>query len=74
MQIGGQCNLDHNAICILNLVYLFSLYLTDYDWTSDSQTVRARQVTEVISGTLASVAKYPLGECCLSSLCQRSVF
>lgn len=32
----------------------------DYDWTSDAQTVRARQVTEVISGTLATVAKYPL--------------
>ncbi|MPC33322.1 Zinc finger FYVE domain-containing protein 1 [Portunus trituberculatus] len=32
----------------------------DYEWSSDAQTVRARQVTEVISGTLATVAKYPL--------------
>ncbi|XP_063874556.1 zinc finger FYVE domain-containing protein 1-like isoform X2 [Scylla paramamosain] len=32
----------------------------NYEWSSDAQTVRARQVTEVISGTLATVAKYPL--------------
>ncbi|KAG0716251.1 Zinc finger FYVE domain-containing protein 1 [Chionoecetes opilio] len=32
----------------------------DNDRTNDAQEVRARQVTEVISGTLATVAKYPL--------------
>nr|XP_053656119.1 zinc finger FYVE domain-containing protein 1-like [Cherax quadricarinatus] len=32
----------------------------DYDCSTDEQTVIVRQVSEVISGTLASVAKYPI--------------
>nr|XP_045608689.1 zinc finger FYVE domain-containing protein 1-like isoform X1 [Procambarus clarkii]XP_045608690.1 zinc finger FYVE domain-containing protein 1-like isoform X1 [Procambarus clarkii]XP_045608691.1 zinc finger FYVE domain-containing protein 1-like isoform X1 [Procambarus clarkii]XP_045608692.1 zinc finger FYVE domain-containing protein 1-like isoform X1 [Procambarus clarkii] len=32
----------------------------DNDCATDERTVRARQVSEVISGTLASVAKYPI--------------
>ncbi|KAK4290957.1 hypothetical protein Pmani_036175 [Petrolisthes manimaculis] len=32
----------------------------ELDWAGDERTVRARQVSEVISGTLATVAKYPI--------------
>lgn len=37
-------------------------YFIAFVCNGDDRTVRARQVSEVISGTLASVAKYPIGK------------